>query len=951
MSTYPVDFSTCLDAALGLVETYLRDADHALSVGRNEIAPALTELLDLREELRFTRLMEGEYAMAPINEIMVSCNFIIESLSPPSTPGTAFQQTCSGTPGDQNVDCQEFCTLVRQLKGRLSTALKHVDGRLYPTPSPSAADYEPPFSYAFALPARSMPLPPNGIVQGYEEKMHKYGLAWAMQMRRELAEAPNLPGRQIIRQLWNRTLLSLQGTVPDPPPLDMDLEAFRDSYNEFDQMLRDSIVRQTVDHHCAVFVGLQNSGKSTLINALIDQDLLPTGDGVVTTLPSRIVHDAEAYQPIMHLPHQFLDRTLTKLRAAWPLLIQRHPNYRRTTSYMKERIELIIDPLLVLPSTVHGLQEVKRTLGILNDIIRISDMFGLEYDDISAGEWIRINIRFPFEVQPIRGHYEFVDIPNYWTILALQTIRRATVVVAVVDANSYHRGSWRDLPHVIYEGTNLPASVIAVTKTDLFVETESWPAVRADIQRTFWKEYPSGLYFEGSPRVGWELRDMREQLKHMNVATHIVWPSGSVSDAGFTSATLDSLKASIDAQAEKQGFDQFLKDFYRSFRGNAVDPYLTDELRGLANRIVPLIESIEQVLSGSYTSAHLPTRHQLEYIGLTPYDSKAQFAAYEALQSEAKNMIEEWFHVQDSLIQECDLIIVRSSSNVQEEGAEVVSGFDYYSEATTLGTDSPSGGVKAFFLSAQDAEHFLENVQAVLKSQLRDLQSRALHSVSVDAKAVLESQLASLIRGRKLRIPIEHLAEQFQEQINNSATSTPWSPQKVDVISLVSPIGEKDRLTAEFVGMQQKVLNVISPRSGGPNGNRPLQSTSTLLRGLVAAIAIWPFALKIPLTRAKSPVYCLVDLRDLRNSLLEALIKPWSIQLRADLKSAVYSSLQTEAAILPRVVDNAAKVKFQESTNYPPAGLSEELIDNYIRSYCNLVAAKAALEQLTEKAA
>ena len=64
-------------------------------------------------------------------------------------------------------------------------------------------------------------------------------------------------------------------------------------------------------------VAPMKAGKSTIINAIIGQEILPSRNSAMTTLPTEIIFDAERTEPVLDLSAEVLsvfEKTLLALR-------------------------------------------------------------------------------------------------------------------------------------------------------------------------------------------------------------------------------------------------------------------------------------------------------------------------------------------------------------------------------------------------------------------------------------------------------------------------------------------------------------------------------------------------------------------------------------------------------------------------------------------------------------
>jgi hypothetical protein len=110
----------------------------------------------------------------------------------------------------------------------------------------------------------------------------------------------------------------------------------------------------------------------------------------------------------------------------------------------------------------------------------------------------------------------------HWNELAMEMMRDATAIVAVVSAPQYPFRSWVTLPDLIASGTNLRATAVVVTMIDgahfAWDNDSEWQEFKEDIKHAFWRESktnPSdgGILLTCSAAVGESLRSMKKELE------------------------------------------------------------------------------------------------------------------------------------------------------------------------------------------------------------------------------------------------------------------------------------------------------------------------------------------------------------------------------------------------------------------------------------------------------
>jgi hypothetical protein len=106
-----------------------------------------------------------------------------------------------------------------------------------------------------------------------------------------------------------------------------------------------------------------------------------------------------------------------------------------------------------------------------------------------------------------------------WQELAVEVMRNATVIVAIVSVSQVPYSAWRQLPRIIAAGTNLRATVVVATMLDLIKaqDVQYWQESKTDITRIFWPESSegssnSGILLDCSVEIGQSLENLRRML-------------------------------------------------------------------------------------------------------------------------------------------------------------------------------------------------------------------------------------------------------------------------------------------------------------------------------------------------------------------------------------------------------------------------------------------------------
>jgi GTPase Era involved in 16S rRNA processing len=122
-------------------------------------------------------------------------------------------------------------------------------------------------------------------------------------------------------------------------------------------------------------VAPMKAGKSTIINAIVGQDILPSRNAAMTTLPTEIVFNTELSEPILILTPQILavfQETLLTLKRKIDALEDRGHSKIAQYPHLAQLLEKIQAMGVVsIPAKTVGRSQITQTLTDLNDLIRL----------------------------------------------------------------------------------------------------------------------------------------------------------------------------------------------------------------------------------------------------------------------------------------------------------------------------------------------------------------------------------------------------------------------------------------------------------------------------------------------------------------------------------------------------------------------------------------------------
>lgn len=189
------------------------------------------------------------------------------------------------------------------------------------------------------------------------------------------------------------------------------------------------------------------AGKSTIINSIIGQELLPSRHTAMTTLPTEIIFKAELTEPTLTLSPKILAVFQTALMVLrWQFKVlgsERMQEKMAQYPHLLNLLELISSTAEPLRVKTSGRVEIRQALTLLNDIIRLCSLLNPAQDPIA--QLIDVPcVETPFWQQGDSarlGNLVIVDTPGpneagaqlKLTAVVEEQLRRSSMVLIVLD--------------------------------------------------------------------------------------------------------------------------------------------------------------------------------------------------------------------------------------------------------------------------------------------------------------------------------------------------------------------------------------------------------------------------------------------------------------------------------------------------------------------------------------
>lgn len=276
----------------------------------------------------------------------------------------------------------------------------------------------------------------NSSLQPDQDALRESAIAVITYVRDAMHE-----GVALLRE-HNRLLVENQG--------EHRLESEITAINENLRHVNDNLERVKRGELTMTIVAPTSAGKSTIINAIAGQDLLPSRNDAMTVLPTEIVFSREVTRPKLTLGKALM----TLLREAWRQLHQRLQRIgldeaiKQATKndFPRENVirEFFNSSVFPLSEEVES-DDIQSALIKINDLLRLCGIFGIPTGFLSSlSEIPRIKVPFPPLLSSLKGlglgTLVLVDTPGPSEDKSLDLmnvvkdrLRASSLVLVVVD--------------------------------------------------------------------------------------------------------------------------------------------------------------------------------------------------------------------------------------------------------------------------------------------------------------------------------------------------------------------------------------------------------------------------------------------------------------------------------------------------------------------------------------
>ncbi|WP_097765141.1 dynamin family protein [Escherichia coli] len=193
-------------------------------------------------------------------------------------------------------------------------------------------------------------------------------------------------------------------------------------------------------------VGTMKAGKSTTINAIVGQEILPNRNRPMTSVPTLIRHVPGKTEPVLHLEHiQPVRNLLITLqeKLATPAGQQAAQTLQQTGD-TRELLDILTDDGW-LKNEYHGEEEIFTGLASLNDLVRLAAAMGTEfpfdeYAEVQKLPVIDVEFSHLVGMDACQGTLTLLDTPGpneagqpQMEVMMRDQLQKASAVLAVMD--------------------------------------------------------------------------------------------------------------------------------------------------------------------------------------------------------------------------------------------------------------------------------------------------------------------------------------------------------------------------------------------------------------------------------------------------------------------------------------------------------------------------------------
>jgi GTPase SAR1 family protein len=368
------------------------------------------------------------------------------------------------------------------------------------------------------------------------------------------------------------------------------------------------------------------AGKSTIINAIVGQELLPSRNAAMTTLPTEIVFNTELKEPVLKLSttivSSFQETWLVLKRKIEEFGIDRIQERIAQYPHLIELLEEIQDKVgFPIRAKTYGRDEILKTLASLNDIIRLCSKIAPLADPLrSLTDVPRIEtplLRTQATAQPqILGNLVIVDTPGpneagenlRLAAVVEEQLQKSSLVLIVLDYTQLKTKAAEDVKEEVEKVIQIRGKenlYVLVNKIDQRTDSDMTPEqVRQFVAAEFGIDDSGNTdrVFEISARRAFYATNFQLELQQqpnisidrMQTARALAQQAfGDMWEILFQNANVDQMQQASQQVWNRSGFAPFLDQAINALMAEAAPRCIRDALNIARVRLVELRDGVK----------------------------------------------------------------------------------------------------------------------------------------------------------------------------------------------------------------------------------------------------------------------------------------------------------------------------------------------------------------------
>lgn len=371
-------------------------------------------------------------------------------------------------------------------------------------------------------------------------------------------------------------------------------------------------------------VAPMKAGKSTIVNAIVGQEILPSRNSAMTTLPTKIVFNAELSQPTLKLNSAILSvfqETLLALQEKIQTLgTQEIQKKIAQYPHLVDLLKQIQDPeSLPIRARTSGREEIVKALMAVNDIIRLCSLIEPSKDPLSQLLEVPY-IETPFwrsqktDRPEMLGNLVIVDTPGpneagenlRLAAVVADQLKKSSMVLIVLDFTQLKTEAAEQVKKDVQQVIDLRGKenlYILVNKVDQRRESDmTSEQVQQFIAAEFGISNSDNRVFEVSARRAFSAANFMQELEqYPNIALTQMPTARLLAQEVFgidweeelEDATVEEIQKKAHRLWQKSGFDPFLKKVVKALMEHAAPRCIKSALNLSRSRLLELQDDVK----------------------------------------------------------------------------------------------------------------------------------------------------------------------------------------------------------------------------------------------------------------------------------------------------------------------------------------------------------------------